>query len=451
MLRLVAIETRQLLRERVALLLLLVLTAACIVAVVNGRATMQSQIDGRAASAAEDMKADEGFRKRLTSPLPPEEAILSPYRMRLGVSAPVPVLVDFSAGRATFENYSTQVTMRARPDTLFKRTNTENPELLARGSFDLGYVAIVLAPLLLIGLGYGLFASDRDSGTARLILAQAGSPVRMLTARSIPRLLMVIAPILVATLVLLATGPELAGRSAAALQWLGIAALLVAFWWAVILFVNSLKLTAETAALALVSAWAVFTLVLPSAISAIAQSAYPPPSRFEQIATARAAEVASTTAYENDHPDAVADDAAGRQASIRKTWEIAQKVDAAIAPINTRFDTQLSAQQNLVRTLGWVSPPLIAGEALTAHAGTNTATWLGFREATRSYLDAFRKAGGKHVEDGTIIDAKAYAAIPRFAWTPKPQSGFVAALVLALLTLGIGGFALRRFAKLRLD
>ncbi|NJS15541.1 MAG: DUF3526 domain-containing protein, partial [Sphingopyxis sp.] len=266
-----------------------------------------------------------------------------------------------------------------------------------------------------------------------------------------PRLALVALPIAGAAFALLATGPELAGRSAAAWQWLGIAALQLAFWWAVILFVNSLKLTAETAALALVSAWALFTLVLPSAISAIAQSAYPPPSRFEQIATARAAEVASTTVYENDHPDAVADDAAGRLASIRKTWEIAQKVDAAIAPINARFDTQLGAQQDVVRTLGWLLPPLVAGEALTARAGTDTTTWLGFREATRSYLDAFRKAAGRHVEDGTIIDATAYASIPRFAWSPQPRSGLAAALVLALLTLGIGGFALRRFARMRLD
>lgn len=451
MLRLIAIETRQLLRERVALLLLVILIAACAVAVVSGRVTMQSQIDGRAASAIEDSRADESFRKRLTEPLPPEEAILSPYRLRMGVLAPVPPLVDFSAGRATFENYSTQVTMRARPDTLFKRTNTENPELLARGSFDLGFVAVVLAPLLLIGLGYGLFASDRDSGTARLILAQAGSPVRMLAARSVPRFLLVASPIAGAAVILLATGPELAGRGAAAWQWLGIAALLLAFWWAVILFVNSLKLTAETAALALVSVWALFTLVLPSAISAIAQSAHPPPSRFEQIATARAAEVASTTAYESDHPDAVADDAAGRLASIRKTWEIAQKVDAAVAPVNARFDSQLGAQQGLVRDLGWLSPPLIAGEALTARAGTDTATWLGFREATRTYLEAFRKAGGRHVEDGTIIDATAYAAIPRFAWQPASPSGLGAMAVLALLSLGISGLALSRFARLRLD
>jgi ABC-2 type transport system permease protein len=451
MIKLITLETRLLVRERIALALLALAIAACGLAFVNGRAVINQQIDGRVVSAAEDAKVTGEFAEKLKKNEPAEERVLYPYRVRFGILAPMPPLVDFSAGRAAFENYSTQVTLRARVDTLFKRTQLDNPEMLMRGSFDLGFVAIVLAPLLLIGLGYGLFVADRDSGAARLVLAQGGSPVRLLIARSIPRLVLVFTPLLLTATVLLAFGPDIPRRLHAAGAWLVICTLLLLFWWAVVLFINSLRISAETAALALISLWALLTLVLPALIAATAQTVYPPPSRFDQIATARAAEVASTRAYENDHPDLAAEDAAGRLASIRKTWEIGKTVDAVVAPATLAFEAQLARQQRLVAMLSWFSPPLIAGNALNDSAGTGERAWLGFRTASRTYLGQFRTALGSLVESGTPLDQKRFAALPRFDWQwPAPMiSG--ALVFLIILTGGLGIAAIRRFQCVRLD
>ena len=451
MIKLIILETRLLLRERIAVALLALAIAACALAFVNGRAVINQQIEGRAVSAAEDAKVTDEFAEKLKKNEPAEERVLYPYRIRFGILAPMPPLVDFSAGRAAFENYSTQVTLRARVDTLFKRTQLDNPEMLMRGSFDLGFVAIVLAPLLLIGLGYGLFVADRDSGAARLVLAQGGSPVRLLVARSIPRLALVFTPLFLTAAVLLAFGPDISGRSIATGAWLIICALLLLFWWTVVLFINSLRISAETAALALISLWALLTLVFPALIAATAQTVYPPPSRFDQIATARAAEVASTQAYENDHPDLAAEDAAGRLASIRKTWEIGKTVDTAIAPVTLAFETQLARQQRLVAILSWLSPPLIAGNALNDSAGTGERAWLGFRTASRTYLGQFRRALGSLVESGTPLDQQRFAALPRFDWQwPAPKiAGALAFLI--ILAGGLGIAAIRRFQRLRLD
>lgn len=452
MLRLILIETRLLLRDRWALALLTVLIAACALAFASGRALMSDQIDGRAASAAEDGEALDGFRERLAdADLPPEEAILSPYRMRLGIMAPLPPLADFSAGRAVFDNYSTIATMRSRPDTLFKRTQTDNPELLMRGRIDLGFVAVILAPLLLVGLGYGLFAADRDSGTAKLILVQAGSARRLIVARLAPRLLAIASPIGLAGLALLLAGPDIAGRWSAAGWWAMIAAALLLTWAAAIAWVNSLKITAETAALSLVAGWAVLTLVLPAAISAAMQAAYPPPSRFEQIASARAAEVASTEAYENDHPDLASEDVAGRLASIRKTWAIAQRVDAAIAPLNLRFEQQLEAQQRFASGLAWLSPTMIAGNAMERASGTDAGTASAFRTATREYLDSVLGFGGGFIDRGEAMDATHFATIPRFSWQPAPTAPIVPLIVLALLAVGFSIIALRRYGRVDLS
>lgn len=451
MLALITLEVRLLIRERMAGILLAITIAACALAFVNGRVLLGQQLAGRAASAAEDAKTDSAFREKLGKPTKIEDAILYPLRVKLPLAAPLPPLVDFTAGRAAFENYSTTITLRSRVDTLFRRTQLDNPEMTMRGAFDLGFVVIVVAPLLLIGLGYGLFAADRDSGAARLMLAQAGTPLRLLVVRSVPRLALVLTPILLTALALLAAGPAIVGRETAALAWLAISAILLLFWWSVVLLINSLRVTAETAALALVGAWALATLVLPPLIAAIAHIAYPPPSRFDEIATARAVEVASTTAYENDHADLASEDVAGRLASARKTYAIGRSVGAATAPVSEAFDAQLARQQRVSRTLTWASPSLVAAEALAAVAGTDGPTWLGFRQATAAYLADVKGRLGGFIERGAIMTGADYAALPRFAWQPRPERAGTALLILLLLTLGIGGIAVARFRHVRLD
>lgn len=451
MIKLILFELRILLRDRLTIALTSVLIAACLLAFVSGRALINEQTQGRAASAQEDAQRLAEFRERLNAPdLPPEEAILSPYRLQVGAMAPLPRLVEFSAGRAAYDNYSTAISMRARVDTLFKRTQPENPEMLVRGAIDLGFVATILTPLLLIGLGYGLFAADRDSGVARLIVAQAGTPRRLIAARLMPRVMLVILPVALTAAALLWSGPAIVGRTAAAGYWLLAALALILFWAALIAWVNSLDVTAESAALGLVAGWAILSLVLPATVSALVQASYPPPSRFEQIAMARAAEVASTDAYENDHPDLAAKGVAGRLASIRKTWGIAQRVDTVVAPISLRFQDQLAAQQRVAATLSWISPTMIANQAMEGAAGTDAETAAHFRTATNEYLATFRAFGGGFVDRGEAMSASDFVEIPRFAWSAPFTRPIAAIIFLGLLSFLLALLASRKFARLKL-
>ena len=447
MLRLIALEARLLARERFAWVLLLFLALSCALAVANGRVLMDQQLDGRAIAAQGDAKARERVEGAFAPDFDRALAIVVPYWVRTQAVSPAPPLADFSAGRAAIEPHATTVTLRSRVDTLFERTAVDNPEAAARGSLDLGFVAVVLMPLALIGLGYGLFAADRESGAARLLLAQGGTPTRVLLARSVPRLLLVLGPLAMAAVVLLATGPQIDERGTAAGWWLLVAVALAAFWWAVILFVNALRIGAETAALTLVSVWAMLTLVLPAAVTATAQLAYPPPSRFAQIATARAAEMSSTTAYENDHPDLASESFAGRLASVRKSLSIARTVDRAVAPIARRFDAQLAGQQGIVRALAWLSPPMIAADAMTATAGTDVGRSLAFRRAAVDYMGQTKAALGGFIDRGAIMTRPEYAALPAFDWRPEPVRPVAQLLALFALALLVGAVALHRFRR----
>ncbi|MEM6415652.1 MAG: DUF3526 domain-containing protein [Pseudomonadota bacterium] len=444
---LLVLEWRRLVRERITWVLLGFLTCACILAVGQGRSVLEKQIEARNAASEGHPAAHERVVGVLKDDADPALAVLAPYWVRSSAVSSVPPLADFSAGRGPFEPHSTAMSLRSRADTLFDRTATDNPELAMRGTLDLSFVVIVLLPLVLIGFGYNLFTDDRETGLARLVLTEAGSPFRLLAVRSAPRLVVAILPILASIAVLVATGPEIDGRPSAARWWIITALGLTLFWWSFILFVNSFKISSETAALVLVSVWALFTLILPAVISAIAQISYPPPSRLEQIVAARAVQVNSTKTYENDHPEAVSDDFEGRLASIRKTLSVSREVDQALLPIADRFDVQLAGQQRLLQSLIWLSPSMLSADAFASIAGTDPVRSTEFRHAARRYLKKLKAELGGIIDRGEIMSRQQYEELPRFDWQPKASHPIRAVVWLVLsiaLLLSLSFLRLRR-------
>jgi ABC-2 type transport system permease protein len=443
MLRLIAIETRLLFRERLAWIVLLVALSACAIGVVQGRALLIHQEESRAAFASESAAANRTLLESIAKADPTAAAVL-PRRATMPIAAPLPPLADFTAGRIGYEDYGTAARFGLREDGLFKRTRLDNPELLARGNLDLGFVAVVVLPLLLIALGYGVFAADRDSGIARLLLVQKSTPLRLLMVRSVPRLLIILLPLIAAALVLLAAGPALPGRGAAAGWWLAIAALLSLFWWSVILLVNSLRVSAESAALGLIALWATLTLVLPAAIGAAAQAANPPPSRFAQIAASRMAELRANSAFENDHPE-LTDEVAERARQAQRAVRIDRDVENATRPLNARFEAQRAAQQRTVTSLSYLSPAAVAAIGQASVSGTDSATWLQFRQSARDYLTTVKASLAVLILAGQPLTVESYHALPRFSWQPAPARPLSPVLYLAVLTLVVGTVALHRF------
>lgn len=441
--RLIALEWRLLLRDRIALLLLGLYLILLVLAVANGRAAIETAMQARAMATAQAAEAEAALAERMAGPMEPADAVLLPARVRMPILAPVPVLVDFTVGRHQLEASGATAGLRSRAEGLFRQQRLDNPALLARGVLDLSFVALLVAPLLLVALGAGLFAADRDNGVARLVLVQGGNAGRMLLARSIPRLALVAGPLLAAAGTLLILGPALPGRTGAAFLWLLLALLLIAFWWATILLVNALRIGGQTAALTLVGLWTLLTLVVPPALTTLASVLHPPPSRFAEIAASRAAEVAATQAWDNDHAAQANDEAVRRAESLRKGLAIGAAMDRAVAPIAAEFAQAMAAQQGLVRAMSWVSPPMLAGLAMEDVAGTGSARFVQFRAAAAIYLGSLKTALGHHVLSGESLDSAGLAALPRFAFTPDRPVPSIPLVWLAALAAGIGVGAVR--------
>jgi ABC-2 type transport system permease protein len=448
---LLALESRWLLRSRLALAVLAVLAIAVVAALANGRALLAAQMASRASAAAELSEADSKLRAGMARGMPAADAVLLPIRVRLPVIAPLPPLLDASAGQAMLMTDAGGASLRSRADTLFARTTLENPELLMRGGLDLGFVVLVIAPLLLVALGHGLVAADRDSGALRLVLAQGGGVGRLLLARSLPRLALVIGPVLLALLWLGLIGPDLPGRTTALVWWGLIALASLILWWALVLLINSLRAGADAAALALVAIWALFTLVLPPLVTALVGLAQPLPSRYAVIAQARAAEVAATAQWDNDHAESVSDEVASRRAAVVRTVDVNGKIAAATAPIIADHARRRAERQARLDQLALLAPPMLAAQALAQAAGSDTTAGAAFQMAAGDFVDRLRaalSAVSARPEPMTVADLD---RLPRFA-APRPQPMPVAALAWLLgLAAVLAAAAARNLSRLQPD
>lgn len=449
MIRLLRLDALQLIRDRLAVGVLAAELVACLIAVMIGVA-WQNHLTSERESVRDKVESDQIYEREKWAGAAhgnPIDSVNIPSLYMITFQLAPPLLADFTVGRSAIEPAAASVRLSTRPDGMFARYQVENPERLARGTLDLTFVALVIAPLLLISLGYGVFTSDRESGTARLWLAQAGTPLRLIVMRSINRWALVFVPILLAGFTLWFVGP--AERGGAILEWLGIVALVLCFWWSLILLINSFRISAETAALALVGLWTLLVFVAPVAIGSAAVLINPPPSHFEEIAATRAAEIAATRSYEDDHPELSSSTLEGRRAATQKGIEVRRTIARVIAPLQAETERQFVAQRHFGQRLSLLSPSLLASDTLASIAHTDSAAYATQREAAVRYFDTLAEALASVALGERPVDTEAFDALPRFEPPSPPQPPLFPILWVAIVTIVIISIALLRLRRMK--
>jgi len=272
------------------------------------------------------------------------------------------------------------------------RSELENPSHLLAGRFDLAFVLIWLYPLFLLAFLYDLMAGDRETGTLRLALSQGISPTGWLCRRALARALPVLGLALAATLI-----AGLQGDSGSYGLRLSVALTVVLvyglFWVTLAVAINAVSGSAAGAATTLGAAWVALVLVAPTLLNLTAESLYPTPSRPELVAVGRQAsreaekrgnELLDT--FYRDHPELAPP---GKRADfMAQRLTVQEEVGDAVATVLEKFDTQLALQQQTVGNWRFVSPAIVAHEALTDLAGTGYWRHRAFRNQVKDFKQA---------------------------------------------------------------
>jgi ABC-2 type transport system permease protein len=368
------------------------------------------------------------------------------------VVMPPAALAPLSVGQSDLYPVHTTVRAWSGADSLFSKSELENPSNLLAGRFDLAFVIVYLYPLLILAVSYNLVSGEKEQGTLALLLSQPISIATVLASKVVFRLLVACVPIIVTTLLVLQRGLWTFSLAVVlyGLLWLNMAAL-----------VNLWDRGSAAHVMILAGFWLIFVVVLPSLIGSAAGFLYPIPPRGQIIIAYQDAEPdtrrdgpAALANYYEEHPDMKPEKNEPEITEFRRQLlAVSLSNNKLVAPVVERYDRQQQGQRTLVSQLKFISPAAVMQELLNDLAGTGFMRHQHFRDHVNEFIR----------EQGTFFFPKIfrsepltlddYESMPVYRYKDEPPeivNSRVATAVgtIAVFNLGIfvvAYFRLRRF------
>ncbi|MEL7362853.1 MAG: DUF3526 domain-containing protein, partial [Bacteroidota bacterium] len=302
-----------------------------------------------------------------------------------------------------------------------------SPLRLAAGAFDLAFVLLYLLPLLALALGYDLTASERERGTLRLVLAQPIPRRTLVGGKLLARGGLLALLVTAAT----AAGFVLAGAGLAQWAlWTAASVLYGLFWLGLAAVVDAGGRSAAANAVVLAVCWLGLGVVFPAAVTLLAGQVHPAPTRAAFVAATRTAEAEvrqrgtePLAQFLADHPEmaeAVEEDEAAESFAVMAIARDAL-VAEAVGPVVEEFAERRAQQTAFVRTVGALSPTVLAHAAFLDLAGTGDVQQRRMLDAVEAYQEQWRAHFEPLVFADTPFRAADYPGAPQFE--PLPEIG----------------------------
>jgi ABC-2 type transport system permease protein len=402
-------------RNRAALAALLLLAVCAAAAVALGLASVDR---------------DRGAIDRMLAGQPAEEAALAAFVHEPGDGAyygfqptwdPPSDLAFAALGSRDIAPAMLRVRALALETQIYEN-EAGNPELALPGRFDLAFVAVYLAPLVLIALLHDLWSGEREAG--RLFALQATpSATRRLWG---PRVAVRAGGVLLALLLPFAVGAALSGTALPrALGFAGLLLLVCAFWTIAALLVARRTASSAVNAATLAALWFGLTLVAPAAVGLAINAAVPVPdgaamareNREEVHAGWDKPKAATMARFIAAYP-IFADRAAVPQTFTWKWYFAFQHLgDLHVAAEAQAYRDGIARRAALARAAGWLLPPAGLAQAMAAMAGTDVTAQLAYQQRIRAYHRELREFYYDYLFNDKPFGAADLALVPR--WRPE--------------------------------
>jgi ABC-2 type transport system permease protein len=436
-------ELRLLARSRLAWLGLGTLLLLALVAAATSWAHVERE---RAARAAHQHVADELFDAQ------PDR---HPHRMvHYGtyVYRPLGVLSAFDPGVDAYTGTTLYLEGHRQNSASFGAVR-ESSSLVRFGQLTPAFVLQVLAPLLLVFLGFAGVAREREAGTLAQLRAHGASAADVVLGKGLA----------LGVVALVAAAPALLGLAAAVVstpvEWPGAATIAAAYllyllaWVLAVVAVSALARTGRGALAALVAAWTVAVILVPRVAAELAGRIEPLPLRAETDLRMQAELRALGDGHDPDDPFFAAFRARTlEQYGVDRVEDLPVNfrglVSAEGEALTSRLFDDYAARAAAVQRaqvawlgrLGAASPASAVRRVSLAAAGTDLENHLRFltqAEAHRfdfvqrlnrlhaegvEFADDARRSRDADAERRTRVAAHHWAALPDFAFTPAPAA-----------------------------
>lgn len=329
----------------------------------------------------------------------------------------------------------------------------------------------LFGPLLVILLGHGLIAREREAATLATLLAQ-GTPGRALLAgKALALLSFVVAlllPLAVSAGLVVHFSHHPGEQPLAAWALVGAYLLYLAIWGALALLASALLKRRSAVLATLTTLWIALTLVLPAVAVSAASNAAPMAGKLEtdlamlsDLRKLGDGHNANDPAFARLRADLLAKHGVQRveDLPVNLRGVVAQVSEQRLTnTLNTYARAQMAAETRQAAVLashGWFTPLLAVAEASRAVAGTDLAhhhRFLQEAEALRyafvqglnrlhaeklAYSDDVRRSSDAQAEERTRLDATNWQLLDRFRFEPDSAGSRIAQARPQWLMLGV--------------
>jgi ABC-2 type transport system permease protein len=370
---------------------------------------------------------------------------------------PVTSLTLFSVGQSDILPNFRSIQVTSQQHTISDKYGFENPLNLLTGRFDLTFVILYLFPLLILAITYNIISAEREQGTLAMLLSQPVKPVSFTLGKIALRACLIFTfAILLPVAGVLAAGVSFQTEEPLIrlLLWVLVVIAYGAFWFAAALAVNTMGWSSATNAVALCGVWLVFVLIIPALISVVVTALYPLPSRTEQVAAMRDVQYDMRrdgkrllAEFYADHPELLPADGSLNLESFGLAYvTIQQEVKQQAEEVEARFDQQLSRQQAMVNRFRFISPAIVAQEAMNDIAGTGIARYQHFKSLVRAHTERWDQFFVPKMYKMVKLTASDYNTLPIFVFqeeslfdiTDRVFTGILGMIIPALIVSFLG-------------
>jgi ABC-2 type transport system permease protein len=302
-----------------------------------------------------------------------------------------------------------------------------NPELLLAGRFDFAFVAVYLAPLLLIALLHDLWSGEREAGRLAALESLPRAAQRLWGPRAVLRAggvaMALLVPLAVAG-VIEGTAPlRLAMAAALVLASLG-------FWVLITLAVARTQAASATQAAMLAGLWFAITLVAPAAAHFVINAAVALP---DAAAIARQNREEVHAGWDRPKTETMARfvalypayrDQSASGTAFEWKWYFAfqQLGDEAVASASAARDAGIARRETWAQRLGWLLPPLKVAQAMQHLGGSDVKADLAFKAQVRRHHRALREYHYPYLFGNRTMQETDVASAPDFSTLAPPTS-----------------------------
>jgi ABC-2 type transport system permease protein len=391
--RIIVIEFRQLIRGKAAPMGLALVAAAALAGLHHGWTTIQRQ---RTAIDASVLLQREQHQAVLASQPPSGNAGDQLYYLFFHTVHEPSQWAPISIGQRDIQPFNLKIRLLALHGQLYD-ADVVNPLLAAFGNFDLSFVLVLLAPLLVIALSYDVWSSEREYGTWDLVRSQPMREMHVLGVKLAIRMgviLAALALILVQSALVLNLPFDVRFLSALLLTMT-----YVIFWTGMAAVVIATGRSSDFNLVTLLGLWIFLTVLAPALANVALSVRYPLPEALELTVKQRQGyhstwdrPVQETMAeFYKHYPEWKTFPVPDDRYSNAWYYAMQQRGDDEATPAATAYFETLRQRDRWMESAATIIPPVAFQLALNDIARTDLDSHLRYLASVQSFHEKLKR------------------------------------------------------------